>query len=221
MAIASPAALVVVLVVAFLLGSIPWGVVIGKAFYHTDIRTVGSGNIGTTNAMRALGRKGGIAVFLLDFGKGVVTGLIALLAGHIAAAGGGMFAGSLLTCDDLLAVAFFGCITGHIFSPWLKFHGGKGIAVAVGALFSVFGPVGALIEIALFAVLVAATRYVSLGSVAAAVLCPFLSAYFFWGDWLAWGLCTLSALIVIWAHRQNIHRLLTGTERRLGDKKEA
>lgn len=221
MAIASPAALAVVLVLAFLLGSIPWGVVIGKTFYHTDIRKVGSGNIGTTNAMRALGRKGGIAVFLLDFGKGVITGLIAMLVGHMAAAGSPAFAGSFLTYDGLLAVAFFGCITGHIFSPWLKFHGGKGIAVAVGALFSVFGPVGALIEIALFAVLVIATRYVSLGSVAAAVLCPFLAAYFFWGDWLAWGLCTLSALIVIWAHRENIHRLLTGTERRLGDKKEA
>ena len=83
-----------------------------------------------------------------------------------------------------------------------------------------FGPVGALIEIALFAVLVGATRYVSLGSVAAAVLCPFLSAYFFWGDWLA-GAVHAVCLIVIWAHRQNIHRLLTGTERRLGDKKEA
>lgn len=221
MAIASPAALALIFIVAFLLGSIPWGVIIGKTVYHQDIRAVGSGNIGTTNAMRAFGHKGGAAVFVLDFCKGVVAGLVGLGIATAAASGAGVLAGTVATQADCLAVAFFACIIGHIFSPWLGFHGGKGIAVAVGALFCLFGPLGTLAEIILFAVLVVATRYVSLGSVAAAVLCPFLAAWFFWGDWSAFGLATAAALIVIWAHRENIKRLVSGTERRIGTSKEA
>lgn len=219
MATVSALALLIVFVIGFGLGSIPWGVVIGKVFFHQDIREVGSGNIGTTNAMRALGTKGGAAVFVLDFGKGIASGLIALAVAG-AAAGGGVFSGTLATRADCLALSFFACIIGHVFSPWLKFHGGKGIAVGIGAMFVVFGPVVALIEIALFAVLVLLTRYVSLGSIAAAVLCLFFSFYCFWGDWAACVLCFASAALVIWSHRENIHRLVTGTERRIGDKKE-
>ena len=92
--------------------------------------------------------------------------------------------------------------------------------MAVGSLFFTFGPVGALLELALFIVIVALTRYVSAGSIAAAVACPFFSLYFFWGEWAAWALCTVAALTVIWAHRSNIERLRSGTERRIGDKKK-
>lgn len=208
-----------VFVVSFLLGSIPWGVIISKVFYHTDIREHGSGNIGTTNAMRTMGKVGGSAVFVLDFGKGIVSGLIAAAAA--AMFGGGMsLSGHVIGYDDFVTVAFLGCVWGHIFSPWLKFKGGKGIAVAVGSLFFTFGPVGALLELALFIVIVALTRYVSAGSIAAAVACPFFSLYFFWGEWAAWALCTVAALTVIWAHRSNIERLRSGTERRIGDKKK-
>lgn len=221
MAVASLWALLLIFVVGFALGSIPWGVVIGKAVYHQDIRAVGSGNIGTTNAMRAFGHKGGIAVFLLDFFKGVVASLVALGIAGAASQGVGVLSGAIATQTDCLALAFFACIVGHVYSPWLGFHGGKGIAVAVGALFCLFGLLGTLVEIALFAVIVVATRYVSAGSVAAAVLCPFLAAWLFWGDWFAFALCTAAALIVIWAHRENIKRLASGTERRIGSSKEA
>lgn len=212
---------VLLFVICFLLGSIPWGLVISEVFFKKDIRQEGSGNIGTANAMRSLGKVGGASVFLLDFGKGLLSGFIALLFCWFLVPGGGLAPDSPVSYDTMLAVAFAGCILGHIFSPWLKFKGGKGIAVAVGCLFVTLGPVPALIEIALFAVVVAATRYVSAGSLAAAVLCPFLALYLLWGQWPAFALVTVSALVVIWAHRGNIDRLVHGTERRIGDKKEA
>ncbi len=212
-----------VFVASFLLGSIPWGVIISKVFYHTDIREHGSGNIGTTNAMRTMGKVGGSAVFVLDFGKGIASGLIAAWAASVF--GGGMsLSGHVVGYDDFVTVAFLGCVWGHIFSPWLGFHGGKGIAVAVGCLFVTFGWAGALLEIAIFAALVVATRYVSAGSIAAAVACPFFAAYYFLYVTFApaaWVCTTVAALTVVWAHRENISRLRAGNERRIGSKKEA
>lgn len=205
--------------IAFLLGSIPWGVVIGKLFFHTDIRESGSGNIGTTNAMRVIGKKGGAAVFVLDFGKGLLSGWVATLIGGICLSGGASDILEWVSMRDFLAVSFIACIAGHIYSPWLGFHGGKGIAVAVGCLFFVFGPVGALIELGIFTVLVIATRYVSVGSIAAAVACPFIALYYYWGDPFAWVLITGAAFLVFYAHRANIERLRAGEESRIGAKK--
>lgn len=207
-------------VIGFLLGSIPWGVVIGKVFFHTDIRKSGSGNIGTTNAMRVIGKKGGVAVFVLDFGKGLLSGWIATLIGGACLAGEttGL---EWVSMREFLALSFIGCISGHIYSPWLGFHGGKGIAVAVGCLFFVFGPVGACVELAIFIVLVVATRYVSVGSIAAAIACPFIALYYYWGDPFAWALITLSAFLVFYAHRENMKRLRAGNESRIGDKKKS
>lgn len=207
-------------VACFLLGSIPWGVVISKLFYHTDIRAHGSGNIGTTNAMRTMGKVGGSAVFVLDFGKGVLAGFLPILACWLFVPGGGLTAESPLSYATYQGIGFLGCVWGHIFSPWLGFKGGKGIAVAVGSLVFTFGPVGTLIELASFIVVVALTRYVSAGSITAAVLCPFLSLWIFWGEWPAWICCTIAALTVVWAHRSNIGRLRAGTESRIGDKKK-
>ena len=207
-----------VFVISFLLGSIPWGVIISKVFYHTDIREHGSGNIGTTNAMRTMGKAGGAAVFVLDFGKGLLAGFLPLVACWYLVPGGGLTPESPLSYATYQGIGFIACVWGHIFSPWLEFKGGKGIAVAVGSLFFTFGPVGALLELALFIVVVALTRYVSAGSLAAAIACPFFSLYFFWGEWIAWALCTVAAITVIWAHRSNIGRLRAGTESRIGDK---
>lgn len=208
-----------VFVASFLLGSIPWGVIISKAFYHTDIREHGSGNIGTTNALRTMGKAGGAAVFLLDFGKGLASGGLALAACWLLVPGGGLSSEPFVSYDLMVTLAFLGCIWGHIFSPWLGFKGGKGIAVAVGCLFATFGWLGALLELALFAAVVAATRYVSLGSLAAAVACPFFALAIFWGEVAPIVLCTLAAATVIWAHRSNIARLRAGSESRIGKKK--
>ena len=217
------AACVVLFIVDFLLGSIPWGVVISKIFYKKDIRDSGSGNIGTTNAMRSMGKVGGSVVFLLDFGKGLLSGFLALVANWTIE--GPLTADAMYTYADLpilLGVAFIACVWGHIFSPWLKFKGGKGIAVAIGALFFTFGLWGALIELAVFIVLVVATRYVSVGSLGSAVACPIIAAVEYL--WLVpvpftFWCCTLTALTVIWAHRANIKRLARGNENRIGSKK--
>ncbi len=236
-------AFVVTFVVTFLLGSIPFGLIISKVFYKTDIREHGSGNIGTTNAIRTMGKVGGYSVFVLDFGKGLLSGFLGIWIGQLffSLHGYGALASDLTAIlapfrlgpvgdpldlatqfsQVLLAVSFLGCVWGHIFSPWLVFKGGKGIAVAVGCLFVTFGVVGAVLELAIFIVLVVATRYVSVGSIAAALACPFFSLYFFWGDWLAFALCSLAGLTVVWAHRENIKRLLSGTENRVGSKKKA
>ncbi|NHM14393.1 glycerol-3-phosphate acyltransferase [Xiamenia xianingshaonis] len=235
------AALFGVLVGSFLLGSIPWGVIISRCFYHKDVREVGSGNIGTTNAMRAMGKVGGSAVFVLDFGKGVVSGLAALaLARALVAwdpegctafvalmlgdAQQAQAAATTAASNNYLVMlftsaAFLGCILGHVFSPWLGFKGGKGIAVAAGCLMATFGPVGGLLEIAVFAVVVAATRYVSAGSIAAAAVCPLFALYYCWDNVPAWACCAMGAVVVVWAHRGNIGRLRAGCERRIGSSK--
>lgn len=206
-----------IFIISFFLGSIPSGEIIGRIFFSKDIRETGSGNIGTTNAIRALGKTGGIAVFLLDFAKGIVASLIAVMlcSAHMMPQGG---QGLLVSINDCLAVSFLGAAYGHIFCPWLKFHGGKGIAVSVGSLFIVFGPIGALIELFGFVVVCLFTKYVSAGSLTAACICPFLALWIFWGDWIAVALCTIVALTVIWAHRSNIDRLRSGTENRIGSQ---
>lgn len=205
-----------IFVITFLLGSIPFGVIISRLFFKKDIRSEGSGNIGTTNAMRSLGKGGGAAVFLLDFGKGLLSGYLGTVFAALVAPADGAAAGQLL-----VALAFLGCVVGHIYSPWLKFHGGKGIAVAIGALFFVFGVWPSVLELLLFAVLVIATRYVSVGSIAAAVLCPFLAFYLYWPNLPAACAISIAALLVIFAHRANITRLLNHTENRIGSKKKA
>lgn len=218
--------------VSFLLGSIPWGVIVSKLAYHKDIRDEGSGNIGTTNAFRAMGKAGGALVFVLDFGKGLLSGGLAwwfwaplaawaeidffLEGATLPATVTGLPVSSAALA---MALAFAGCTLGHIFSPWLKFKGGKGIAVAAACLWFVFGPAGFLIEIAAFALCVLTTRYVSVGSIAAAAICPLLALYFYWGQWVPWLIIAATACVVIWAHRANIQRLRAGTENKIGGKK--
>jgi glycerol-3-phosphate acyltransferase PlsY len=212
--------LLLTLLVAFLLGSIPWGIIISRLFYKTDIRTQGSGNIGTTNALRTLGKRGGAAVFLLDFGKGLLAGFLAwLIVMYLTPLAGGLSPFGGLSPRDFVTAAFAACTFGHIFSPWLKFRGGKGIAVAIGCQFIAFGWPWALLELGIFIVLVLITRYVSVGSIAAAVACPLIGLGLFWGDWLAVAFSAAVGLVIIWAHRDNIRRLKDGNEHRLGTRK--
>ena len=204
---------------AFLLGSIPWGVIVSRLFYKRDLRNYGSGNIGTTNAMRTLGKVGGAAVFLLDFGKGLLSGVLGWAVAHWLLAGPEALS-PYQVVSVMTATAFLGCTYGHIFSPWLGFRGGKGIAVAIGCLFVTFGVVGALAEIAVFAVLVLTTRYVSVGSIASGIACPLIAIAPFHGCPFAWACCLVVGVTVVWAHRANIGRLRKGTESRIGSKKK-
>ncbi|MCL1879921.1 MAG: glycerol-3-phosphate 1-O-acyltransferase PlsY [Actinomycetia bacterium] len=216
------------LVASFLLGSIPWGVIISRLFYQTDLREHGSGNIGTTNALRTLGPTGGAVVFILDFLKGLVAGFLARAAifivyyanmssvYHEGVGSPGIASGHLIGL--MYGICFLACICGHIFSPWLKFKGGKGIAVAVGALALSFGLWGMLIELVIFALLVLVTRYVSVGSIIAAAACPFVAFWTFQGEPVFTVLSVVAAAVAIWAHRGNIKRLRAGTEPRIGAK---
>lgn len=229
--------LIVLFAISFLLGSIPWGLIVSKAFFKKDIRQEGSGNIGATNAVRGMGIKGGAAVFVLDAGKGALAGAIAwfiwaplltnafsldtvvvftALHGNVVSAHDAIAAGQVsMLCA---AVAFIGCTLGHIFCPWLGFKGGKGISVAFGCEFFALGPVGALIDLVVFAVFAVTTRWVSLGSIMAAVAVPLMSVWICWNCWPAAALIDITALVVIWAHRGNIRRLMHGEEPKFGSK---
>ncbi|MDR0309104.1 MAG: glycerol-3-phosphate 1-O-acyltransferase PlsY [Coriobacteriales bacterium] len=223
---------VVIVVVGFLLGSIPWGLIISKLFYKTDIREHGSGNIGTTNTIRALGKGAGAVVFILDFLKGLVAGVLGLSLGAMAAgyyiynAGAQAIDPLVITSTSyhinglMIGLAFLACVAGHIFSPWLKFKGGKGIATAVGCAFVVFGGLGAVIAFAVFVLFVLLTRYVSIGSMVAAFSCPFVAWWSSHGEPVFVIVVAMTTALMIWAHRGNIKRLRDGTESRIGKPKK-
>lgn len=200
-------------IVAYLVCGIPFGLVVAMAMGHVDVRTVGSGNIGTTNVARSVGKGAAAATLLLDLGKGLVC-VVAARYGLAALALGGDVASLDHTTSfgTALAVVFLGCVLGHIFSPYLRFHGGKGIAVGFGAALGLYWPVG-LGLLAVFLVLVIPTRYVSLGSVAAAASLPVWCAVLGFPS-ASVAVLALGAAIVIWSHRENVRRLVHGEERR-------
>jgi len=182
------------------LGSIPWGVLIGRAVHGVDVRRFGSGNIGATNVLRVLGPVPAACVLVLDVLKG--AGAAYLGARTVGAWGG--------------AVAGLFSVVGHSFSVWLKFGGGKSVACGAGALF-VLAPRVGLIGLALMALTVALTRYVSLGSIVAASVTPFVMLGL--GESvpnIVFG-AAAGGLIVL-RHSSNIRRLLAGKEHRLGEK---
>ena len=185
-------------ILAYLIGSIPSGLILGKLFWHTDLRKYGSHNIGATNAWRTLGKVPGIIVFLADSLKGqagVLLGL-SLVGTPLAAVIGGLLA-----------------IVGHSFSLFLRFHGGKGVATSLGVLTMLMGNV-TLIVFVLWFTIVYMTRYVSLGSVVAGVLTPILAALFAYPmEYIVF--TVIAALLVIVRHRENIKRLMNGTENKI------
>ena len=185
-------------VIAYLVGSIPSGLILGRLFWHTDLRKYGSHNIGATNAWRTLGKVPGIIVFLADSLKGqagVLLGL-SLVGTPLAAVIGGLLA-----------------IIGHSFSIFLRFRGGKGVATSLGVLTMLMGNV-TLIVFVLWFTIVYMTRYVSLGSVVAGVLTPILAALFAYPmEYIVF--TVIAALLVIVRHRENIKRLMNGTENKI------
>jgi glycerol-3-phosphate acyltransferase PlsY len=183
-------------VVAYLVGAIPFGVLVSRAFYGTDIRSAGSGNIGAANALRTLGRRGAVAVLALDTLKGFAPTLAA------AALGGPVVA----------ALAALAAVVGHCFSPFLGFRGGKGVATYFGALFALWWPAGIAFA-AIWLAAVAATGFSSVGSMLAAVA---MGAVLWLGlGWTGVVYGLVSALFIIVRHRENLERLRAGTENRL------
>ncbi len=207
---------------AYFLGSIPFGLLIGLA-RGVDIRQHGSRNIGATNAGRVLGRRWGVLCFALDVAKGLVPVLtVGWLTGALAASHGGRLA----PLDALPWLAIVACaIGGHMFSVFLRFKGGKGVATGFGALLGLW-PVltlAALIALGVWIICIRATRIVSISSIAAASSLPVstlllaLARSIRPGTTLALTLSlALLAALVIWKHRANIARLRAGTEPRVG-----
>lgn len=199
-----PLALVLCYALSFLLGSIPSGVVIGRLFFGVDPRSGGSGSIGATNSNRMLGAKGGVAVLLCDMLKGAVAvGIARLVITLCGFEGWG--------ADALLMGSVFFGVGGHIYSPWLGFKGGKGISTGFGTLL-VASPgiaVGILVVFIIFAV---ASRIVSVGSIAAACSVTVWACIFHWGSVPAIAFALAVSVLVVFAHRANIKRLVRHEE---------
>lgn len=187
------------LALGYLLGSIPFGVLLTRAAGAGDLRTIGSGNIGATNVLRT-GRKGlAAATLLLDVGKGWAAVVLA----ELLISGGGPFAA-------------FGAFVGHCYPVWLRFHGGKGVATLMGIVLALHWP-AALVYAAIWLGLLALLRISSLAGMTAAISAPVSAAYF--GQFNLVLLLLLLGVIVLWKHRANIDRLLSGTEPKVGAPK--
>ncbi|HLJ77984.1 MAG TPA: glycerol-3-phosphate 1-O-acyltransferase PlsY [Acidobacteriaceae bacterium] len=199
-----------VAVAAYLLGSIPFGYVLVRVFRKEDIREKGSGNIGATNVIRS-GAKGlGAATFLLDVLKGFVA---VMLCGAVMNA---MQTPAAVRMNAVAVAALF-AILGHMFTVWLGFKGGKGVATAFG-VFLALAPWAALAGLGIFIIVFALSRYVSLASIIAAAAFPVIVLLLHQRPRTAWSTAVLFLIpfIVIVRHRQNIARLLSGTEYRFG-----
>lgn len=204
----------IVAVVAYLLGSIPFGYLLVRFFRGEDIRLSGSGNIGATNVARS-GAKGlGIATLALDALKGAVAVVVARLVASYALQSGN-YPG--LISRQLMATAALCAVLGHVFPVWLGFKGGKGVATALG-VFCVLFPKAILVALAVFILIVVLTRYVSLGSILGAITFPIAAYFLQHPDAISLVLASGVSLIVIVKHHQNIGRLMSGTESKFGSK---
>ncbi len=197
---------ILIIIVAYLLGSIPSAVWIGKRFYGVDVREHGSKNAGATNTLRVLGRKAALPVFVIDFLKGFA----AVSLSH--------FTDALPDSNELfnLKIALVAVVVlGHIFPVFAGFKGGKGVATLTGAVLAVYYP-AILLSVAVFIILLAITHYVSLSSMVGGITFP-LSSYFVFGQTSApliiFG-CVVAVLLII-THRKNIRRLLAGEESKI------
>lgn len=187
-------ALFIVIAAAYLIGSIPTGLLLGKA-YGVDVRKEGSGNIGATNLYRTVGRKVGIITLIGDCLKGLLPVVLVKFSA---------------LPPEFAAWVGLAAFCGHVFSVFLKFKGGKGVATALG-VFLALAPLAVAIAIALFAVLMFFWRYVSLGSIAAAAIMP-LAVFLLGESRIVTTVTFIIAMIVILRHHENIKRLLSGSE---------
>ena len=198
--------------IAYLVGSLSFAVIVSRAMGLSDPRTYGSGNPGATNVLRSGSKPAAIVTLLLDAAKGWLPVMLVK-----------WFGPAWDLSEGTQALAGLAAFLGHLYPVFFAFKGGKGVATAVGVLLA-FEPLLALATMVTFAIIVFFSRYVSLASMVAAVFAP---AYYLIGDGVAWtasGAKTLAlvamGLLLIWRHRENIHRLLAGTESKLGQKKK-
>jgi glycerol-3-phosphate acyltransferase PlsY len=190
----------VLVIVAYLLGSISFAVLLVRATTGRDIRAEGSGNAGATNVLRAHGKKLALLVAVLDVAKGAAA----------------VYLMRLVTSDPRWAAAAgFAAILGHVFPVFYGFRGGKGVATAVGA-FLALSPLALLVCLGVFVAIVAATRYVSLGSVVALALLPPVAGLLFHAPRAVVTAAGLTALLIVLKHLPNLKRLARGEERKLG-----
>lgn len=198
---------VALVVGAYLLGSISWSVLLVRLLQGMDVRSVGSGNAGATNVMRAAGRKAGVAVLALDIGKGIAAVAVPR---------------SLDAPPAVVGGAAVAVVLGHVFPVFFAFRGGKGVATSAGAL-GTLSPVAMALGLLVFLAIVTWKRYVSLGSVVTAALFPVLAWMSHRQGWTehggGWTLLAgaLIALLVVIKHQGNLRRLWRGTEPRLGE----
>jgi glycerol-3-phosphate acyltransferase PlsY len=182
----------------YLAGSVPFAYLLARRA-GIDVRLAGSGNVGAANVLRTTGAGRAVSVMLLDVAKGAAAVLIVRLA-----AGGASIA----------ALTGAAAIVGHIYPVWLRFHGGKGVAVAAG-VFSILAPIATSVAAALFLVTVWLTRYVSLGSIAATLALPPVAWWAGAPDAVV-ASATGAGALILFRHRSNLRRLYAGTERRMG-----
>lgn len=187
------------LVGGYFVGGIPWALLVGRWVKGVDLRTVGSGNLGATNVARYLGGGWAVLVFFLDFAKGALPVGVAVALAPTSDADLYMMAGAV------------GAVLGHVYSPYIKFRGGKGIAVTAGAA-AVANPLCLLVGTVLFFAIAVSTRRVSLGSLAIGLAYPPLTWVFYPGRPINLLFSVAVCVLVFWSHRANIGRLLRGEE---------
>jgi len=188
----------IAVIVAYLVGGIPFGLLIVKLKTGADVRESGSGNIGATNVLRTSGTLAGILTLILDAAKGVLAVWLA----------------DILTHGDVfhMSCAALAVLLGHAFSPYLKFTGGKGVASFLGA-FGYLTPIPTLVVTLIFILVVVMTRYLSLGSIVGAALFPFACFIILHPDWPVLAAALGAAILILWRHAGNIARIREGTER--------
>jgi glycerol-3-phosphate acyltransferase PlsY len=191
---------------AYILGSIPFAVIVGKIFWGVDIREHGSGNTGATNVLRVFGPAPGFTVLALDAAKGAAAVYLAAMIAPAAFTPEGH--------DWFRIIGAMGAIAGHSFSPFIGFRGGKGVATAAGAIV-VMAPRVVPVMIVVFLLVTALGRMVSLGSLSMAALFPPVTALMYPGRYSLLAFSVITAALVIWRHRSNVGRILRGEEAKI------
>ena len=206
------AAYIIIVVIAYLIGSVNFSVIFSKKMAGFDVREKGSGNAGTTNMLRTVGKKAAALTLVCDILKGVISILIAKLIGNI---------WNSLNTALLVQLAGLFVVIGHTFPVFFKFKGGKGIATSLGVLLTVNWQIG-LICLVFALVLMALTQMVSVGSIAAAILYPVLTIfirqnYIADGNYVIFAI--ILAVLIVFNHRENVKRILAGNENKISFKK--